>query len=356
MSDLNCAAKLTLENLKIGRDFPPFVVAELSGNHGQSLETALQIVDAAAEAGVSAVKLQTYTADTLTIESDRPDFRIGESFENWKNQTLHDLYKKAYTPWEWHEELFKRCKEKNVIGFSTPFDASAVDFLEKFDVPLYKIASFESNDLELVKKIASTGKPLVISTGLSSISDLHDTVRTAREAGCTQLVLLKCTSAYPANSNGSNLLTIPHMRELFECEVGISDHTLGVGASIASVALGGTMIEKHVKLHDSDAGVDASFSMTPEQLKLLVDGSIAAWQSLGKVFYGVSEQEKESLKFRRSLYFVQNIKKGDTVTRENLRCIRPGYGLAPKYLDQLLGRTANQDIETGTAAQWKYLV
>lgn len=356
MSNLNCAAKQTLENFKIGRQFPPFVVAELSGNHGQSLEIALKIIDAAAAAGVNAVKLQTYTADTLTIKSDRPDFRIGDSFDQWKNQTLHDLYNKAYTPWEWHEELLKRCKEKNIIGFSTPFDSSAVDFLEKFDVPLYKIASFESNDLELVRKVASTGKPVIISTGLSTIADLHDTVKAARDAGCEQLVLLKCTSAYPASTSGSNLLTLPHMRELFDCEVGISDHTLGIGASITSVALGGVMIEKHLKLDESQEGVDAAFSMTPEQMQLLVQESKAAWQSLGRVFYGISAQEKESQKFRRSLYFVKNIKKGEEFTRENLRCIRPGFGLAPKYLDKLLGHTAKSDIEAGTAAAWDHLL
>lgn len=345
----------TLTDLKIGRNFAPFVVAELSGNHEHSLDKALEIVDAAAEAGVTAVKLQTYTADTLTINSDKPDFRIGDSFDQWKGQTLYELYKLAYTPWEWHEPILKRCKEKGLIGFSTPFDSTAVDFLEELDVPLYKIASFESNDMQLIKKVASTGKPVVISTGLSTVAELHDTVKIARDAGCTQLVLLKCTSAYPANPKGSNLLTLPHLMKLFDCEVGISDHTLGIGASIASIALGGVMIEKHIKLSSNQNSVDAVFSMTPEEMKLLVDSSKTAWESLGKVFYGVSEEEKESVKFRRSLYFTKDIKKGEKITISNIRAIRPGYGLPPKYLDQLLDRTVNKDIEAGTAVSWVHL-
>ncbi|MDX2106503.1 MAG: pseudaminic acid synthase [Candidatus Melainabacteria bacterium] len=345
----------TLNELKIGSQFPPFIVAELSGNHEQSLSKAMELLEAAKNAGVSALKLQTYTADTLTIKSDKPDFRISDSFDQWKGQTLYDLYNLAYTPWEWHEPIFKRCKELDLPVFSTPFDSTAVDFLESFDMPMYKIASFESNDMQLLKKVAQTKKPVIISTGLSNVSELYDSVKTLKDGGCSELVLLKCTSAYPANPAGSNLLTLPHMKELFGCEVGISDHTLGIGASVASIALGGIMIEKHIKLSAKQNSVDSLFSLTPSEMKLLVESSNSAWQSLGKVFYGISDDEKESVKFRRSLYVTKDIKRGEYFSEANVRSIRPGYGLPPKYLEQILGKTSSCDIEAGTAVRWSHL-
>ena len=317
----------------------PMIIAEMSGNHNQSLERALSIVDAAAKAGVDAIKLQTYTADTMTLDISEGEF----------------LYQKAYTPWEWHKPIFDRCKELGIMGFSTPFDATAVDFLEELDVPCYKIASFENVDLPLIKKVAQTGKPMIVSTGMASLAELDDLVRTARENGCTDLTLLKCTSSYPATPEGTNLLTIPHMRELFGCKVGLSDHTLGIGAAVASVALGASMIEKHFTLARADGGVDSAFSMEPEEMAQLVRECGAAAQALGCVSYAMQEQEKKSLQFRRSLYIVEDMKKGDVITEKNMRSIRPGLGLPPKYYNIMLGKTVNCNVKRGTALAWELI-
>lgn len=330
----------------------PFIIAEMSGNHNHSLEHALEIVDKAAEAGVDALKIQTYTADTITIDKSDGEFFIADKNSLWKGESLYNLYKKAYTPWEWHKAIFDRCKEKGIIGFSTPFDFTAVDFLESLDVPFYKIASFENIDLPLIKKVAQTGKPIIASTGMASLAELSELVETVKNNGCKDLTLLKCTSSYPATPEGSNLLTIPHLQQLFDCKVGISDHTLGVGVAVASVALGATVIEKHFCLSRADGGVDSAFSLEPEEMKMLVKEANAAYQALGKIAYGVSEQEKKSLQFRRSLYIVEDMKAGDIITEKNMRSIRPGLGLSPKYYDVLLGKKVKCDVKRGTALKW----
>lgn len=346
---------MNIGSVRIGRDMRPFVIAEMSGNHNQSLERALQIVDAAAQAGAHALKLQTYTADTMTLDLDSDEFFIQDADSLWNGRSLHQLYRQAYTPWEWHAAIFARCRTLGLICFSTPFDATAVDFLETLDVPCYKIASFENTDLPLIRKAAATGKPLIISTGMASVAELDETVRAARQAGCRDLVLLKCTSTYPATPENTNNLTIPHMRALFDCEVGLSDHTLGIGAALAGVALGASVVEKHFTLDRADGGVDAAFSMEPAELRALVAESLAAWQSLGKVHYGQLPGETPSLRYRRSLYVVQDVRAGDTVTAANVRAIRPGYGLAPKYLEQAQGRRFKQDVRKGTPLAWDLL-
>lgn len=343
---------MKIGNRYIGRDHAPFIVAEMSGNHNQSLDRALAIVDAAADAGAHALKLQTYTAETMTLNLDSGDFFISDDKSLWKGRSLYSLYEEAHTPWEWHKPIFERCDERGLVCFSAPFDATAVDFLESLNAPAYKIASFENADLNLVKRVATTGKPLIISTGMASIAELDETVRTARDHGCRELMLLKCTSSYPATPATTNIRTIPHLRELFGCEVGLSDHTKGIGVALASVALGATMIEKHFTLARADGGVDSAFSIEPKELRSLVEESERAWQSLGRVTYGRTEAEKRSLIFRRSLYVSRDMKKGDIFTEENLRCIRPGKGLAPRYFDTLLGKRVTRDIAVGTAVSW----
>lgn len=339
----------------IGQTHEPFIIAEMSGNHNQSLERALEIVEAAAAAGVDALKLQTYTADTMTIDINSGDFWIDDPNSLWKGTSLYKLYQEAYTPWEWHEPIFKRCRELGVIPFSTPFDETAVDFLEQLQVDCYKIASFENTDIALIRKVASTGKPMIISTGMASIAELDETVRAAREAGCENLVLLKCTSTYPASPENTNLLTLPHMRELFKCHVGVSDHTMGIGVSVGSVALGATVIEKHFTLSRADGGVDSAFSMEPDEMKMLVIETKRVSKSLGQVHYGPTEAEKASLKHRRSLYVTQNLKQGDTITKDNIKSIRPGAGLPTKNLELVLGRKVTSDVARGTPLTWEIL-
>ena len=333
----------------------PLIIAEMSGNHNQSLERALEIVEAAAKTGVHALKIQTYTADTMTLNYDEGEFFINDPKSLWYGQSLHKLYQQAYTPWEWHKPIFERCKELGIIGFSTPFDAAAVDFLESLDVPCYKIASFENTDLPLIRKVASTGKPMIISTGMATIAELDETVRTARKAGCNDLILLKCTSTYPAIPENTNILTIPHLRDLFDVQVGLSDHTMGIGVAVASVALGATVIEKHFTLSRADGGVDSAFSMEPAEMRQLVIESERAWQALGKISYGVTESEKKSIVFRRSIYIAQDMQVGDIFTPDNLRVVRPGFGLAPKYYDLALGKKINQNVKRGTPLQWSLL-
>ncbi|MCL6611789.1 MAG: pseudaminic acid synthase [Peptococcaceae bacterium] len=337
---------------KIGLDRAPLIIAEMSGNHNHSLERALKIVEAAAKAGAHGLKIQTYTADTMTLDIDNGEFYIDDPDSLWKGKSLYKLYKEAYTPWEWHKPIFDRCRELGLIGFSTPFDETAVDFLESLGVPCYKVASFENTDIPLIKKIAATGKPMIISSGMATVAELDETVRTAREAGCEDLILLKCTSTYPATPENTNLMTLPHMRELFQCQVGISDHTIGIGAAVAGVALGATVIEKHFTLRRADGGVDSAFSLEPEEMRLLVVESGRAWQALGKISYGPTEKEKKSLQFRRSLYVACDMKAGDAFTRENLRAIRPGLGLPPKYYDYLLGKKVARDVKRGTPVCW----
>ncbi len=336
----------------IGATGPPFVIAEMSGNHNQSLERALAIVDAAGAAGAHALKIQTYTADTMTLDVDRPEFAIDDPGSLWHGQTLYQLYEQAHTPWAWHKPIFDRCRRLGMVGFSTPFDETAVDFLESLEVPVYKIASFENTDLPLIRKVAATGKPMLISTGMASVAELDMSVRAAREAGCRHLVLLKCTSTYPATPENTNIRTIPHLRQLFGCEVGLSDHTMGIGVAVAGVALGATVIEKHFTLARADGGVDSAFSLEPAEFAALVVESGRARQALGEVSYGVTEAEKGSLKFRRSLYAVRDIAAGEVVTTANVRGIRPGYGLPPRHLESVLGKAVKRDIRRGTPLGW----
>ncbi|MCU1752498.1 pseudaminic acid synthase [Pseudomonas sp. 6D_7.1_Bac1] len=339
----------------IGAEASPFIIAEMSGNHNQSLEVALQIVEAAAKAGAHALKLQTYTADTMTLDLDHGEFFIQDPNSLWAGSSLYALYEKAHTPWEWHAPIFARAKELGMLAFSTPFDETAVDFLESLDVPAYKIASFENTDLPLIRRVAATGKPLIISTGMASIAELDETVRAARAAGCKDLVLLKCTSTYPATPANSNVRTIPHLRELFGCEVGLSDHSMGVGVSVAAVALGATVVEKHFTLDRAAGGVDASFSLEPAELASLVVETERAWQALGQVRYGVTEAEQKSLVYRRSLYVAQDMAAGEVFTPQNLRAIRPGLGLAPKHAQSIIGRRAREPLKRGTPLAWSLI-
>ncbi len=344
--EINIAGKL------IGRNHAPFIIAEMSGNHNQSLERAFEIVEAAAKTGAHALKIQTYMPDTMTIDLDEREFHISDPNSLWAGTSLYKLYGEAYTPWEWHKPIFDRARELGIIAFSTPFDDTAVDFLEDLNVPCYKIASFENTDLPLIRRVAATGKPLIISTGMATVAELDETVCAAREAGCKDLILLKCTSTYPATAENTNILTISHLRELFGCEVGLSDHTMGVGVSVASVALGATVVEKHFTLSRADGGVDSTFSMEPAEMAQLVLETERAWQALGKVSYGPTLAEKKSIQFRRSLYVVQDIKAGDLLSQENVRAIRPGLGLPTKYLEQVLGKTVKQDVRRGTGLSW----
>lgn len=327
----------------------PFIIAEMSGNHNQSLERALLLVEEAAKAGVDALKIQTYTADTITIDSDRDEFLIKDENSLWKGETLYSLYQKAYTPWEWDKVIFDKCADLGITGFSTPFDFSAVDFLENLNVPCYKIASFENYDLPLLKYIAKTGKPVIMSTGLIQLEELKESVQVLKKNGCPEIVLLKCTSTYPAEPVNTNLLTIPDMQEQFPgCVIGLSDHTLGTAVSVASIALGVKVIEKHFTVSRTEGGVDSVFSMEPEEMKNLVYDTNIAYQALGTVFYGPTEAEKPSLKFRRSLYVVQDIKAGEQFTPENVRSIRPANGISTKYYEKIIFKKARFDIKKGT--------
>jgi len=348
-------ANFSIAHRPIGTDAPPFVIAEMSGNHNQSLDRALAIVDAAADAGAHALKLQTYTADTMTIDRADGEFFIADANSLWQGKSLYRLYEEAHTPWEWHGPIFERARQRGLLAFSTPFDESAVDFLETLDVPCYKIASFEMTDLPLIRKVAATGKPMIISTGMATLAEIDETVRTARAAGCRDLVLLKCTSTYPASPENTHLQTIPVMRQTFACEVGLSDHTMGLGAAVAAVALGASVIEKHFTLARADGGVDSAFSLEPAELRALVVETERAWQALGQVRWGGTEAEEKSRVFRRSLYVVEDIAAGTPFTRDNIRPIRPGLGLPPKYLDRVLGKTASRDLKRGTPLTWDLL-
>jgi len=337
----------------VGLNHSPFIIAEMSGNHNQSLERALEIVDAAALAGAHAIKLQTYTADTITMKGA---YTIHDENSLWNGKELHELYQQTYTPWEWHQPIFERAKEKGLIAFSSPFDETAVDFLETLDVPAYKIASFENTHLPLIRKVAQTGKPIIISTGVSSISDIDETVRLLRKEGCENFILLKCTSTYPATPENTNINTIPHLSNLYNCLVGLSDHTMGIGVSVAAVALGARVIEKHFTLRRADGGVDSAFSLEPEELKALVEETKNAFLSLGEISYGVQQAEEKSKFFKRSIYVSKDIAVGDVFTNDNLKIIRPGNGLAPKFIDVVIGKKAKVSIKAGTPLNWDILL
>ncbi len=346
---------MKIANRCIGRDHAPFIIAEMSGNHNQSLDRAMEIVAAAAKTGAHALKIQTYTPDTMTLDLNEREFVINDQKSLWAGTSLYKLYSEAYTPWDWHKPIFNRARELGMIPFSTPFDKTAVDFLEDLKVPCYKIASFENTDLPLIRRVAATGKPMIVSTGMATIAELDETVRAARESGCKALILVKCTSAYPATADNANILTIPHLRDHFDCEVGLSDHTMGLGVSIASVAHGATVIEKHFTLNRAEGGVDSTFSMEPAEMALLVAETERAWKSLGQVSYGPTESEKKSLTFRRSLYVVNDLKRGEVLTMTNVKAIRPGLGISPKYLDQVIGRRVIKDVRRGTPLAWELI-
>ena len=340
---------------EIGPHVRPYLIAEMSGNHNQSLERALAIVDAAAASGADAVKLQTYTADTMTLNVKSGGFVIEDAKSLWSGRQLYELYQEAHTPWEWHRPIMEKAAALGLHCFSSPFDDTAVDFLASLDVPVYKIASFENTDLPLIRKVAGTGRPMIISTGMASAAEIDEAVRTARGAGCEQIVLLKCTSTYPATPENTNIRTIANMRETFGCEVGLSDHTMGTGVAVASVAFGACVIEKHFTLLRADGGVDSSFSLEPQEFAQLRVESERAWQALGRITYGGTLAEEKSLAFRRSIYIAKDLRAGDVLTRENLRCVRPGLGLPPKFYDLLLGRRVNADAKAGTPMDWLLL-
>jgi pseudaminic acid synthase len=340
-------AEIQISGRRIGAGQPCYIIAELSANHGQSLGKALEVVRAVKDAGADAIKLQTYTADTLTIDCRRPEFMVGKG-TLWEGKNLHDLYAEAYTPWEWQPELKREAESLGLHCFSTPFDDTAVDFLEGMNVPAHKIASFELVDTELLKKVAATGKPVIMSTGMASFEEIEEAIRTLRAHGCMHLALLKCTSAYPSLPEDMNLLTIPHMAESFGVPVGLSDHTLGIAVPVAAVALGACIIEKHLTLRRSDGGPDGAFSLEPDEFRAMVEAVRVAEKSLGKISYEMSEKEAASRSFRRSLFIVEDIKKGEKFTRSNVRSIRPGHGLAVKQLDRVLGKKAAVGLQRGT--------
>lgn len=340
---------------EIGSDHPPFIIAEISGNHNQSIDRAIQIVEAAHKAKVHAVKLQTYTADTMTLDISEGIFRINDANSIWNGKNLYELYHEAHTPWEWHKEIFDRCNALKLLCFSTAFDFSSVDFLEKLNAPAYKIASPEILDIPLIKKVASTGKPIIMSTGMANVREIAEAVETASKAGCKDLILLKCTSAYPASPKDSNVATIPHMKDLFGVEVGISDHTLGIGVPLAAIALGATVVEKHITLKRSDGGVDAAFSLEPEEFGRLVSESVRVWDSIGKVHYGPVKNEEGAIKFRRSLYFIKDLQKGDIISEYAIRSLRPGEGISPKYFEIVVGKMVKRDVKRGEPVLWDLL-
>jgi pseudaminic acid synthase len=346
---------MLIDKRTIDRHHRPYLIAEMSGNHNQSLDRALAIVDAAAASGADAIKLQTYTADTMTLNIDAPGFVIDDPKSLWAGRQLYSLYQEAHTPWEWHGPIFARAARHGLHCFSTPFDESAVDFLESLGAPAYKIASFECTDLPLIRKVAATGKPMIISTGMATLAEIDETVRAARGAGCRDLVLLKCTSTYPATPVNTHLNTLPVLRQAFNCQVGLSDHTMGCGAAIAAVALGATVLEKHFTLARADGGVDASFSLEPTELALLRTETERAWQALGGVVFGGSAAESQSLAYRRSLYIVEDVAAGELLTARNVRAIRPGFGLPPKYLETVLGLIAPMALARGTPLGWDLL-
>ena len=347
---------MVIQGVSIGRSFQPFVIAELSGNHNGSLDRAIRLVEAAAATGVQCLKLQTYRADTLTLDVMEGEFVISDPKSLWKGRSLHSLYDEAHTPWEWHEPIMKRAAELGMVCFSSPFDETAVDFLETLEVPAYKIGSFECTHLPLLKKVAATGKPVILSTGMATVAEIDEAVRTLRAGGCSELALLKCTSTYPSTPENSNLATLPHLREMFGCEVGISDHTLGIGVSVAAVALGAVIIEKHFTLARAEGGVDSAFSMEPDEMKALVVESERAWQAMGRIHYGPTAAEKVAVTRRRSIYLSRDAGAGEVLSEANLRVVRPGHGLEPKHLPLVMGRRLRRAVTKGTPLSWDLLL
>lgn len=342
----------TIGSKQVGVGERPYLIAEMSGNHNHDLGRALAIVDAAAESGADAIKLQTYTADTMTLNLRTPGFVIEDSNSLWHGRQLYELYEEAHTPWDWHGPIMERAVSRGMDCFSSPFDATAVDFLESLNVPAYKIASFEMTDIPLIRRVAKTGKPLIISTGMASVAEIATSVAEARSAGAEDIVILKCTSTYPATPENSNLSTIPNMRETFGCDVGLSDHTMGCGVAVASIALGACLIEKHFTLARADGGVDSAFSMEPDEFRLMREECDRAAQAIGSITYGGTRAEQASKQFRRSLYIAKDVVAGDVLTSENLRAVRPGYGLPPAFLHMLLGKQVARSLPAGTPASW----
>jgi pseudaminic acid synthase len=347
---------IRIGEFSIGRQYPPFLVAEMSGNHNRSLECALAIVEAAADSGAQALKIQTYTADSMTLDIRSGEFLIDDPRSCWHGESLYDLYQRAATPYEWHQPIFDRCRELGMVAFSTVFDSHSVDFLEQLRVPAYKIASFENVDLPLITRVARTGKPVIISSGMATETELSEAVSTARDNGCEQLIVLKCTSAYPALPKQANLRMIAHLREKLGVEVGLSDHTLGTATAVTAVALGATLVEKHLTLSRAEGGVDAAFSMEPKEFKHLVAECRTAWEALGEIRFERSESEEKSLRFRRSLYVVRDMKAGEALSEGNMRAIRPGGGLPPKHFDEIIGRKIRKDAKRGTPIDWDLLL
>jgi len=345
--------EISINGRKIGREHKPYIIAEVSANHNGSVERALETIEMAARCGADAVKIQSYTADTMTIDCDSEDFQIRDGL--WSGYKLYDLYQQAHTPFEWHEAMFAKAKELGVTIFSTPFDETAVDLLESLDAPAYKIASFEMTDLPLIKRVAQTSKPMIISTGMANLDEITDAVKVAREGGCGELVLLHCISGYPSPVDQANLATISDIEKRFDCVVGLSDHTLGTAVSVAAIPLGASLIEKHVTLSRSEKGPDSEFSLEPNELKALCEDTGSAWDAIGKAGYERKPVEEASVKFRRSIYFVKDLKAGDVITEKDVRRIRPGYGLAPKYMEDVLGKRVTKDVARGTATAWGLL-
>jgi pseudaminic acid synthase len=346
---------IRIKDREIGPSARPYLIAEMSGNHNRSLDRAMEIVDAAAASGADAIKLQTYTAETMTLNTRAPGFVIEDPKSLWAGRQLYDLYDEAHTPWDWHGPIMERAASHGMHCFSSPFDDTAVDFLESLGAPAYKIASFEVTDLPLIRKVAQTGKPMIISTGMATAAEIDDAVRTAKDEGNDQTIILKCTSTYPATPENTNVSTIPNMRQTFGVEVGLSDHTMGTGVSVAAVALGAVLIEKHFTLRRADGGVDSTFSMEPEEFRQLRTETERAWQAMGRVTYGGTKAEEKSRIFRRSLYISKDMKAGEVLSPENLRIIRPGFGLSPKFYEELLGKAVKRDVSLGTPASWDLL-
>lgn len=346
---------MKINNLKINLDNPPILIAEISGNHNQSLTKAIELLKKIKKTGVKFVKIQTYTPDTITLNSSRKEFIIDKNHKLWGGKKLYDLYKKAHTPWNWHNKIFEVARKLDLICFSSPFDETAVDFLESLDVPLYKVASFEITHIPLIKRIAKTKKPVIMSTGMATKGEIKTAVDTLRKYGCKNYSLLKCTSTYPANPKNSNILTIPDMKKIYKCEIGLSDHTPGIGAAVGAIALGATIIEKHITLDKKNGAVDSKFSLEPYEFKILNDEIYNTWKSLGKIKYGPTNDEKNSLKYRRSIYTVKDIKKGDKITKDNIRVVRPNLGLSPKYYDKVIRMQVNRNIKKNSPLLLKYL-
>ena len=346
---------MKIGKFKIEKNKPPFIVAELSGNHNGSLDKALKIVDAVAKAGAHAIKLQTFTPDSMTLNLKKKGIIIKDQKSPWKGKSLYNLYKKAMTPWKWHKPIFDRAKKRGLVYFSSPFDEKAVDFLESLKVPAYKIASFENIDTNLIKKVSSKKKPIIISTGMASLIEIKEAFNTAKQSGCTNIALLKCTSTYPCSPLETNLKTISDLRKKFKCEIGLSDHTMGIGAALSSISFGASIIEKHVTLKRSEGGVDSSFSLEPQELSQLVRESKSTYESLGSIYYGPTKSEKNNIKFRRSIYVVENVNAEDRVNSNNIRSIRPGLGLAPKFFNDVIGKKFKKKIKKGTPLTWKLI-